>query len=70
MQESLLEAGKNANLDPYFVASRLIQEQGRKGTVLSRGYEWEGTIVYNPFNIRATRKFPRRNSSKCCSICL
>lgn len=70
IQKSLLEAGKNANLDPYFIASRLIQEQGRKGTRLSRGYEWEGMVVYNPFNIRATRKLPRRNYCKCCSICL
>lgn len=52
--ESLIQAGKNSNLDPYFIASRLIQEQGRNGTVLSRGYEYNGTVVYNPFNIRAT----------------
>ncbi len=52
--ESLLQAGKTANLDPYFIASRLIQEQGRKGTVLSQGYEYDGTIVFNPFNIKAT----------------
>lgn len=52
--QTLLEAGGKADVDPYFIASRLIQEQGRKGTVLSQGYEWEGTIVYNPFNINAT----------------
>ena len=52
--EALMQAGKNANLDPYFVASRLIQEQGRQGTTLSRGYEYNGTVVYNPFNINAT----------------
>ena len=52
--EALIEAGKNANLDAYFITSRLIQEQGRKGTALSRGYEYNGTIVYNPFNINAT----------------
>lgn len=69
IQKSLLEAGKKANLDPYFIASRLIQEQGRKGTVLSQGYEWEERTVYNPFNIRATRKFSRRNPYKCCEIC-
>ena len=51
--EALIQAGKNANLDPYFIASRLIQEQGRKGTVLSRGCEYNDTIVYNPFNINA-----------------
>lgn len=52
--KSLIEAGKKANLDPYFIASRLIQEQGRDGTSLSRGYEYNGTVVYNPFNINAT----------------
>ncbi len=52
--EALIQAGKNANLDPYFITSRLIQEQGRSGTVLSRGYEYNGITVYNPFNINAT----------------
>ena len=52
--EALIQAGKNANVDPYFITSRLIQEQGRSGTVLSRGYEYDGVIVYNPFNIMAT----------------
>ena len=53
ISQALLQAGKNANLDTYFIASRLIQEQGRKGTVMSRGYDYEGNIVYNPFNINA-----------------
>lgn len=52
--QALIEAGKNANVDAYFITSRLIQEQGRSGTVLSRGYEYNGVVVYNPFNIRAT----------------
>ena len=50
---AIIEAGKNSNLDPYFIASRLIQEQGRKGTTMSKGYEYNGAIVYNPFNINA-----------------
>ena len=53
ISEALIEAGKNSNLDPYFIASRLIQEQGRNGTTLSKGYEYNGAIVYNPFNINA-----------------
>ena len=53
ISQALLQAGENANLDPYFIASRLIQEQGRKGTVMSRGYDYEGNIVYNSFNINA-----------------
>ena len=51
---AMLEAGKNADVDPYFITASLIQEQGRSGTSLSRGYEYNGAIVYNPFNIRAT----------------
>lgn len=40
ISNALIEAGKKANLDPYFIASRLIQEQGRKGTTMSRGYQF------------------------------
>lgn len=50
---AIIEAGENANLDAYFIASRLIQEQGRSGTTLSKGYEYNNAIVYNPFNINA-----------------
>ena len=52
--EALIQAGENANVDPYFITSRLIQEQGRSGTTLSRGYEYNGVTVYNPFNVNAT----------------
>ena len=52
--KALLEAGKNSNIDAYFIVSRLIQEQGKDGTRLSRGYEYNGTVVYNPFNIAAS----------------
>ena len=52
--QALKKKKKNANLDAYFITSRLIQEQGRSGTVLSRGYEYNGVVVYNPFNINAT----------------
>ena len=38
LAEAILEAGENNNIDPYFIVSRLIQEQGKKGTKLSRGY--------------------------------
>ncbi len=52
--QALIQAGENANVDPYFITSRLIQEQGRSGTTLSKGYEYNGVVVYNPFNINAT----------------
>ena len=51
---ALIDAGKKADLVPYFIASRLIQEQGRSGTILSKGYEYNDKIIYNPFNINAT----------------
>ena len=54
ISQALIEAGKKANVDPYFITSRLIQEQGRKGTVLSLGYEYNDKTIYNPFNINAT----------------
>ena len=50
----LIEACKEVDLDAYFIASRLIQEQGREGTVLSKGYDYKGILVYNPFNIKAS----------------
>lgn len=51
---SLIQAGKENNLDPYFIVARLLQEQGKKGTLLSRGYEYNEKIIYNPFNIAAS----------------
>ena len=53
ISEALIEAGKNSNFDPYFIASRLIQEQGKKGTALSKGYEYNNEVIFNPFNINA-----------------
>ena len=52
--EALVQAGRNVNVDAYFITARLIQEQGRSGTTLSRGYEYNGVTVYSPFNINAT----------------
>lgn len=53
VEKALLEAGKNANIDPYFITSRLLQEQGNSGTKLSKGYEYNDKTIYNPFNIGA-----------------
>ena len=52
--EAIIEAGKKNDIDPYFIVSRLIQEQGKNGTKLSRGYEYNGKTIYNPFNIAAS----------------
>lgn len=53
ISKALIQAGKKADLDPYFIAARLIQEQGKNGTVLVNGYEYNEVTVYNPFNINA-----------------
>ncbi len=53
IREALLQASKLANLDPYFITARLIQEQGRKGSTLSKGYEYNQVTIYNVFNVNA-----------------
>ena len=52
--EALVEACKKANINPYQVISRLIQEQGTKGSTMSRGKEVNGQKYYNVFNVGAT----------------
>lgn len=55
--EVLKEAGEKNNVSPYMLASRLIQEQGTKGTssLISGKYSgYEG--YYNYFNISASGK--------------
>ena len=54
ISQTLIQAGKDTNVDSYFIAARLIQEQGKKGTVLSQGYMYEDKTIYNPFNIKAS----------------
>jgi len=51
----LLQAGKDAGISPYFLASRIIQEMGRKGvSMLSKGTlpGYEG--YFNFYNIGST----------------
>lgn len=53
--EVILEAGAKNNVSPYMLASRLLQEQGSKGTssLISGTYSgYEG--YYNYFNIQAS----------------
>lgn len=48
-------ACKNKNVDPYYVISRLIQENGKAGSVTSKGMkDNNGVTYYNPFNIGAS----------------
>ena len=48
-------ACRNQNVNPYYIISRLIQEQGRSGTQIGRGMDGgDGNTYYNPFNIGAS----------------
>ena len=48
-------ACKNQGVNPYYVISRLIQENGKSGSTTSRGMNGgDGKTYYNPFNIGAT----------------
>lgn len=48
-------ACRNQGVNPYYVISRLIQENGKNGSTTSRGMDGgNGKTYYNPFNIGAT----------------
>ena len=52
--EDVNTACKNTNVNPYYVVSRLIQENGRGGSATSNGMNGgDGKLYYNPFNIGA-----------------
>ena len=47
-------ACKKTNVNPYYVISRLIQENGENGSATSKGMDGgDGKLYYNPFNIGA-----------------
>ena len=54
--KAIYESGKNANVDPYYIAVRIRQEQGTDGSALSsgEGYNDEYVGYYNFFNISAS----------------
>ena len=50
--EAIISACKNVNINPYQVVSRLLQEQGKSGSTMSKGNNgW-----YNVFNVNASGK--------------
>lgn len=55
--EALVEIGRRVNVNPYMLASRIIQEQGTRGTVLCNGAPTfqDGAYAgcYNYFNVSA-----------------
>ncbi len=54
--EVIMEAGKQSNVNPYILASTIIQEQGTDGATLGKGTAYNGKTVYNFFHWKATGK--------------
>lgn len=47
----IMEAAKQSGVNPYILASTIIQEQGSNGSVFSNGtLTYKGVVVYNFFN--------------------
>lgn len=58
-----MNAGKKYNISPVFLAARVRQETG--GTSASvNGSKYDGTVVYNPFNIGAYGSNPQAAALK------
>lgn len=54
--DCIMNASKKYNVNPYYVVARIIQEQGKSGSVLVKGNGYNGQYVgyYNVFNIGAS----------------
>ena len=53
--DAIIKAANENGLSPFHIVSRITQEQGEEGTgPYVKGYEYNGKIVYNVFNIGAT----------------
>lgn len=52
--QAILTACRNSNVSPYYVVSRIIQEQGRGGSTTGKGMESGGKKYYNVFNVGAS----------------
>ena len=54
--DTILNSCKTYNVNPYYIAARIIQEQGKSGSVLVSGKGYNGQYIgyYNVFNIGAT----------------
>lgn len=53
---AIMEAAKTHNVNAYYIVARILQEQGRDGSTLSKGQGYNGQYigVYNVFNIGAS----------------
>ncbi len=54
--KAIKEVSEETNVSPYYLVARILQEQGKNGTVLTKGKGYEGQYegYYNVFNIGAT----------------
>ena len=54
--KAIKEVAEETNVSPYYLVARILQEQGKNGTVLTKGKGYEGQYegYYNVFNIGAT----------------
>ena len=52
----IMDACKQYNVNPYYIVARILQEQGKKGSVLTKGEGYNNQYVgyYNVFNIGAS----------------
>ena len=55
-EQSIIDTSNKNNVNAYYVVARLIQEQGKAGTILTSGSGYNGQNVgyYNAFNIAAS----------------
>lgn len=55
-EQGIIDAANTNNVNAYYIAARLIQEQGKSGTVLTSGKGYNGQYegYYNAFNIAAS----------------
>ena len=51
----IINSSKENNVNPYYVTARIIQEQGKQGSILVKGNGYNGQLegYYNVFNIGA-----------------
>lgn len=55
---TILDSCKKFNVNPYYIVARILQEQKKEGTTLTKGQGYKGQYVgyYNVFNIGASGK--------------
>jgi len=53
---AIIEAAKTHNVNPYYIVARILQEQGKDGSTLSKGQGYNEQYIgfYNVFNIGAS----------------